>query len=220
MKSDIRHNDGTSSISEFLTHTRFTWLGLGSCEAAGGPLQTHVRSEPAPAVPKWTQCCPSWAMSGTGCAFWGHGEAGCTPAGHGQHVEQISTCSHGGVCGIAVDEAWRRHSPWSTLSWCCSLQGEACGEAGRLGELLTVGTCVEQCPKGGPCGTQLYWSYARRAAAWGKPTQEQCRKDSIPWEKREERVTPKEQRRGNIIPQPPFPCSSQREEVEGGRWSL
>ena len=52
MKSDIRHNDGTSSISEFLTHTRFTWLGLGSCEAAGGPLQTHVRSEPAPAVPK------------------------------------------------------------------------------------------------------------------------------------------------------------------------
>ena len=37
-----------------------------------------------------------------------HSRAGCPPATHGHHTEQISTCSHGGAHGAAVDVSWRR----------------------------------------------------------------------------------------------------------------
>jgi len=33
------------------------------------------------------------------------GGAGCPPAARGHHTEQISICSHRGVCGAAVDVA-------------------------------------------------------------------------------------------------------------------
>ena len=64
----------------------------------------------------------------------------------------------------------------------CSPWRAACSGARRLVLLPSVGTHVEQCLKGGPHGMEPCWSSAWRAAACGKPTQDQFGKDSIPWE--------------------------------------
>lgn len=45
-----------------------------------------------------------------------------------------------------------------------------------------MGSCVEQCLKGGPCGMQLCWGCDERAAARGKPVWDQLGKAGIPWE--------------------------------------
>lgn len=45
-----------------------------------------------------------------------------------------------------------------------------------MGELLPVGAVVEQCLKGGCCGTELFWSSAWRDADCGKPMWDQFRR--------------------------------------------
>lgn len=61
--------------------------------------------------------------------------------------------------------------------------GVACGGAGGLGEILPLGTRMEQCLKGGPCGMKVCWSSARRVAACEKPTWHHFWSDSIPGER-------------------------------------
>lgn len=69
-----------------------------------------------------------------------------------------------------------------TLGWRCSLWSAVCSGVRGLELLPSVGTHVEQCLKGRPHGMELCWSSAGRAAAFGKPTQDVIRNDSIPWE--------------------------------------
>lgn len=45
-----------------------------------------------------------------------------------------------------------------------------------------MGSCVKQCLKGEPSGTELCWGCAGRAAARGKPMWDQLEKAGIPWE--------------------------------------
>lgn len=68
----------------------------------------------------------------------------------------------------------------STLGKNCGSMRAAQSGAGGLWELLLpMGTYVEQCLKDGPCGMEQYWSSAKGAAAYGKPTQHPFGKDCI-----------------------------------------
>ena len=51
----------------------------------------------------------------------------------------------------------------------CSLCRAACCGAGAMGDVPSMGTCVGQCLRRGPCGTELCWRGAWRAAACGNP---------------------------------------------------
>jgi len=44
-----------------------------------------------------------------------------------------------------------------------------------------MGTCVEQCLRGGPCVTEPCWSSTWRTTACGEAKQDQFGKDSIPY---------------------------------------
>lgn len=88
----------------------------------------------------------------------------------------------GGACGAEADEAWRRHSPLILLldqPWSCGMWRAAWYGAGGLGDLTSMGTCVGQCLRRRPCGTEPCWRGAWRAAASGKPTQDQFGKDPM-----------------------------------------
>lgn len=51
----------------------------------------------------------------------------------------------------------------------------------KAGGAAVPGDCMEQRLKDGPCGTELHWSSAWRAVAFGKITQYHLGKDGIPW---------------------------------------
>lgn len=52
---------------------------------------------------------------------------------------------------------------------------------GCLRELLSGG-CAGAVPEGWSPRTELCWSSAQRPLSCGKPTQDQLRKDRVPWE--------------------------------------
>ena len=94
------------------------------------------------------------------------------------------------------------------------------------GEEPTVGQeGWDSCCLGGamPHGTEPFWSSARRAAACGRPMQDQFGKDGILWEgpqlEQGQSATVQEQQKQSVMgcPQPLLPCAAQREEVGEGR---
>jgi len=114
------------------------------------------------------------------------GGAGRAPAAHKHSTEQISTCSHEGAHRAAVDEAWRRHSPWIPLQEQPQARAAACEEEPMVGQEGWGSCCLRSCAgavlEGGPHEAELCWSSDGRAAACGKSAQDQFRKVCIPWE--------------------------------------
>lgn len=57
-----------------------------------------------------------------------HGGIDCAPAAQGYHLEQISSCNHGGAHSAMLDKAWRRQSPWILLKEQPQAGAVACGD--------------------------------------------------------------------------------------------
>lgn len=57
-----------------------------------------------------------------------HGGIDRAPTAQGHHLEQISSCSHGGAHSAAVDEAQRRHIPWILLKEQPQARVATCGD--------------------------------------------------------------------------------------------
>jgi len=72
-------------------------------------------------------------------------------------------------------------NPWKSTAGAVPDQSCIHGEEPLVGQ-VGWGSSAGQCLKDGPCDIELCWGSVWRAAACGKPRQDQLGKDSIRWE--------------------------------------
>ena len=92
----------------------------------------------------------------------------------------MSACSHGGAHSTAVDEAWKRHSPWIPPQEQPQARATALREEPVVGQegwgAVTHRAVQEQCLKGGPVG----WSHVGSVLDGAVSKREVCLEGGVP----------------------------------------